>query len=191
LFWVRADSPASSIVPFATIFRISTKEEKKKEKKTEKLTSSPPGGGSPLSTNRTKWPVTGGAVAFQPGWFSGHAATRLYINLGEGTNPPNMSLPMVPEVGMLGPTNDQYPDLEVCFPQVPLPAHYNAKIGDNATIQVIMLAQHGASLYSVSGNLFFFLATYLFRGNSKGSVVREEKKKIWRESCKALDGRIL
>ncbi|MCJ1448488.1 MAG: hypothetical protein MMC23_009005 [Stictis urceolatum] len=107
-----------------------------------------PCGGMPLSENRTKWPITGGAVSFQPGWFSGHYNARLYINLGEGNMPPNMSLPIMPEIGIIGPTNDAYPDSEVCFPQLPLPAHYNASIGDNATIQVIMLAQHGAALFS-------------------------------------------
>ena len=41
----------------------------------------------PTSTNRTKWPVTGGAVGFQPGWFSGHKTALLYVNLGLGTEP--------------------------------------------------------------------------------------------------------
>jgi hypothetical protein len=36
-----------------------------------------------------------------------------------------------------------------CLPQVPLPANYTPKIGDNATIQVIETAQHGAALYNV------------------------------------------
>ena len=101
------------------------------------------------STNRTKWPVGGGAVAFQPGWFPGHSQAVLYINLGIGTSPPNMSNPMLPATGIIGPTNDPYPGPGVCFPQVPTPANYQPKIGDNATIQVIMLAQHGAALYSV------------------------------------------
>ena len=108
------------------------------------------GGGLGTSTNRTKWPVQGGAVAFQPGWFSGHLLSTLYINLGIGTMPPNMSLSMISNIGINGPSNEPYPGLEICFPQVPLPAGYTPNIGDNATIQVIMLAQHGASLYSVS-----------------------------------------
>jgi hypothetical protein len=32
---------------------------------------------------------------------------------------------------------------------VPLPANYTPQVGDNATIQVIEVAQHGASLYNV------------------------------------------
>lgn len=102
----------------------------------------------PLTQNRTKWPVKGGAVALQPGWFPGHATAFFYINLGEGTLPINMSLPMVPVFQMVGPTNLQF-NGSFCLPQVPLPAGFQAKVGDNATIQVVEAAQHGAALYSV------------------------------------------
>ncbi|KAI4152617.1 MAG: hypothetical protein LQ340_002810 [Diploschistes diacapsis] len=107
-----------------------------------------PCGGMTTSTNRTNWPLQGGAVAFQPGWFQGHLLSTLYINMGNGTVPTNMSEIMVPAIAIQGPTNNPYPGLGVCFPQVPLPASYQPNIGDNATIQVIMLAQHGAALYS-------------------------------------------
>lgn len=102
----------------------------------------------PTTQNRTKWPVTGGAVAIQPGWFPGHSQAFFYINLGLGTEPPNMSHPMVPAFAITGPTNHQYPGT-FCLPQVPLPANISVNIGDNATIQVIETAQHGAALYSV------------------------------------------
>ena len=102
----------------------------------------------PLTQNRTKWPVGGGAVAVQPGWFPGHSTAFFYINLGEGSLPINMSLPMVPVFQMVGPTNGQF-DGGFCLPQVPLPVGYHAKVGDNATIQVVEAAQHGAALYSV------------------------------------------
>ena len=108
------------------------------------------GGGMPTSTNRSKWPVHGGAVHFEPGWFQGHLLSSLYINIGNGTIPTNLSLNMMPGIGIQGPNNDAYPGLGVCFPQIPLPASYQPQIGENATIQVIMLAQHGAPLYSVS-----------------------------------------
>lgn len=107
------------------------------------------GGGMPISTNRTLWPVTGGAVGIQPGWFPGHATAFFYINLGEGTIPLNYSLPMVPVFQITGPSNQQY-EGNFCLPQVPLPANYTARVGDNATIQIIELAQHGAALYNVS-----------------------------------------
>ncbi|KAL8696005.1 MAG: hypothetical protein Q9201_007868 [Fulgogasparrea decipioides] len=106
-----------------------------------------PCGGMPISTNRTLWPVTGGAVGVQPGWFPGHSSAFFYINLGEGTTPLNYSLPMQQVFQITGPTNQEYAG-SFCLPQVPLPANFTAKIGDNATIQVIELAQHGAALYN-------------------------------------------
>jgi len=106
-----------------------------------------PCGGMPTSRNRTKWPVGGGAVAIQPGWFPGHSVAFFYINMGYGTEPLNMSHPMVPVFQITGPSNTYYQG-EFCLPQVPLPANYTPKIGDNATIQVIETAQHGAALYN-------------------------------------------
>ena len=101
-----------------------------------------------MSQNRTKWPIKGGAVAIQPGWFQGHATAFFYINLGYGSSPPNMSNPMVPAFQIVGPTRDPYPGT-FCLPQVPLPANASVKVGDNATIQIIETAVHGAALYNV------------------------------------------
>ncbi|KAI9894606.1 MAG: hypothetical protein M1814_001961 [Vezdaea aestivalis] len=106
-----------------------------------------PCGGMPTTTNRTKWPVTGGALAFQPGWFSGHATALIYVNLGLGTEIPNASFPMMPVFQLTGPSRDLYPGT-VCLPQVPLPANLTVKVGDNATIQLIETAVHGASLFN-------------------------------------------
>jgi len=111
-----------------------------------------PCGGMPPTTNRTKWPVTGGAVAIQPGWFQGHATAFFYINLGFGTDgpyggPPNMSNPMVPVFQITGPSKGPYPGT-FCLPQVPLPANTVVNIGDNATIQIVETAVHGASLFN-------------------------------------------
>jgi hypothetical protein len=103
----------------------------------------------PTSQNRTKWGLKGGAVAFQPGWFSGHKTAFIYINLGIGTVPLNMSLAMVPVFQIVGPTNNAYPGT-FCLPQVPLPPNITVNVGDNATIQVVEAAIHGAALYSVS-----------------------------------------
>lgn len=110
--------------------------------------SCPTGGGQPISQNRTKWPVKGGAIGIQPGWFSGHASAFFYINLGEGSIPLNYSLPMVPVFQITGPSNTLY-NGSFCLGQVPLPANYTAVVGNNATIQVIETAQHGAALYNV------------------------------------------
>ncbi|EFX05173.1 hypothetical protein CMQ_1809 [Grosmannia clavigera kw1407] len=111
-----------------------------------------PCGGMKLTTNRTFWPIGGGAVSFQPGWFQGHATAQLFINMGFGTDGPdggpgNMSNVMVSQFGITGPSKNPYPGT-ICLPQVPLPANANAKVGDNATIQVVELAVHGASLFS-------------------------------------------
>ena len=102
----------------------------------------------PMSQNRTKWPVKGGAVAIQPGWFQGHATAFFYINLGIGEAPINMSLNMVPAFQIVGPTRDPYPGT-FCLPQVPLPVNLTVNVGDKATIQVIETAIHGAALYNV------------------------------------------
>lgn len=117
-----------------------------------------PCGGVPTTTNRTYWPTTGGAVAFQPGWFRGHSTAMAYVNLGFGTDgpdhgPENMSFPMVKPFQIIGPTNNPYPGT-ICLPQVPLPANTTVKAGDKATIQVVELAQHGASLFSCVDIIF-------------------------------------
>jgi hypothetical protein len=105
----------------------------------------------PTSQNRTKWPIKGGAVSIQPGWFPGHSSAQFYFNMGYGNEPLNYSHAMLPVFSITGPSNLQY-DGTFCLPQVPLPAGYDPQIGDNATIQIIELAQHGASLYNVSSN---------------------------------------
>ena len=83
-----------------------------------------PGGGMPQSTNRTKWPVSGGALSVQPGWFPGHSKAMFYVNIGiqeEGQlAPPNMSHPVVPPFQITGPTNVEY-DGSFCLPQIGMP----------------------------------------------------------------------
>ncbi|KAF2862052.1 hypothetical protein K470DRAFT_213566 [Piedraia hortae CBS 480.64] len=110
-----------------------------------------PCGGMPLTTNRTKWPVSGGAISVQPGWFRGHSKALIYINIGiqDGNEkaPPNYSHPIVPPFQITGPTNDKYPG-QFCLPQTSMPANTSLQVGQNITIQVIETAQHGAALYS-------------------------------------------
>ncbi|KAK5697626.1 hypothetical protein LTR17_023941 [Elasticomyces elasticus] len=110
-----------------------------------------PCGGMPQTNNRSFWPVSGGALAVQPGWFPGHSRAQLYVNIGiqqEGQlAPPNMSHAVVPPFEITGPTNDNYSGA-FCLPQVRMPAEVNLSVGQNITLQVIELAQHGAALYS-------------------------------------------
>src|SRR5690242_5120749 len=97
--------------------------------RTTSSSNHPSGGGMPTSRNRTKWPVGGGAVAVQPGWFPGHSLALFYINLGIGNEPLNMSHAMTGVFQITGPSNVQY-DGTFCLPQVPLPANYTPKVGD-------------------------------------------------------------
>jgi len=111
-----------------------------------------------VTNNRTYWPTTGGAIAFQPGWFAGHLTAFIYVNMGFGTDgphggPQNMSFPMIPPFQILGPHKNPYPGT-VCLPQVPLPANTTVKPGDKATIQIVELAVHGAALYSCVDIIF-------------------------------------
>ena len=107
----------------------------------------------PITQTRTKWPVSGGAVSIQPGWFPGHSKALFYINIGiqeQGqSNPPNMSHPVVHPFQITGPNNSYYGG-QFCLPQVGMPANLSLEVGQNITIQVIETAQHGAALYSVS-----------------------------------------
>ncbi|KAL2117698.1 hypothetical protein VTJ04DRAFT_7358 [Mycothermus thermophilus] len=122
-----------------------------------------PCGGMPTTKNRTYWPTTGGALAFQPGWFSGHQTAMIYVNIGFGNEgpadnpdlqgPPNMSHPLIPPFQILGPTKNPYPGT-VCLPQVPMAADVHPKPGDLATIQLVELAVHGAALYSCVDIIF-------------------------------------
>lgn len=100
-----------------------------------------------MSQNRTKWPIKGGAVAWQPGWFSGHQTAYIYINMGFGNVPLNYSNVMYSGLQIVGPTNLPYPGT-FCLPQLPLPANHTVQVGDNATIQLIETAVHGAALYN-------------------------------------------
>lgn len=65
-----------------------------------------------------------------------------------------MSNPMVPPFQLLGPSNGPFPGT-VCLPQVPLPTNWTMNPGDNATLQIVEIAAHGAALFSVC-SLFFF-----------------------------------
>lgn len=126
---------------------------------------SPPGGGLSLSKNRTYWPTTGGTIAFQPGWFSGHATAFLYINIGLDADGPDggpmdFDHPLVSPWQLLGPSNGPYPGT-LCLPDVKVPADLGVKAGDKATIQIVELATHGASLFAVSHLPFSLLPPHL------------------------------
>ncbi|KAA8913940.1 hypothetical protein FN846DRAFT_928234 [Sphaerosporella brunnea] len=107
-----------------------------------------PCGGIGVTTNRTKWPISGGQISIIPGWNAGHPTSFFYVNMGFGSEPPNMTNIMIPIFQTTGPSRDPFPG-EFCLTQVPLPKNASVHVGDNATIQVIQVALHGASLYNV------------------------------------------
>ncbi|KAK0277895.1 hypothetical protein LTR35_009731 [Friedmanniomyces endolithicus] len=111
-----------------------------------------PCGGMPQTNNRSSWPISGGALSVQPGWFPGHSKAQIYVNIGiqemGALAPPNMSHPVVPPFEITGPNNNYYPG-QWCIPQIGMPANVSLQVGQNITLQVIELAQHGAALYSV------------------------------------------
>ncbi|KAK4142742.1 uncharacterized protein C8A04DRAFT_38114 [Dichotomopilus funicola] len=113
-----------------------------------------PCGGLSVTTNRTSWPLDGGAIAFQPGWYTGHDTALIYINIGLGEQPANYSWPIT-KLFLDGPTNNPYPGT-VCLPKVTLPKEVRSQIknGDLATIQVIEASQHGAGLFSCADIIF-------------------------------------
>jgi len=113
-----------------------------------------PCGGLGVTTNRTHWPLDGGAVAFQPGWFVGHDTALIYINIGLGEQPSNYSWPIT-TLYIDGPTNGPYPGT-VCLPKLTLPAEVRRQIksGDFASIQVIEAAKHGAGLFTCADIIF-------------------------------------
>lgn len=100
------------------------------------------------TTNRTNWPISGGALSIIPGWNAGHPTSFFYVNMGFGTEPPNMTNIINPIFQITGPSADPFPGT-FCLDDLPLPKNASVKPGDNATIQVIQVALHGASLYNV------------------------------------------
>lgn len=112
-----------------------------------------PCGGQNITTNRTAWPVTGGPISVIPGWNAGHPTSFFYINMGYGSDPPNMTNPMQTIFQLVGASAGPFPG-EFCLPDVQLPKNFTAKVGDNATIQVIQVALHGASLYNCADITF-------------------------------------
>lgn len=93
-------------------------------------------------TNRTLWPLEGGAVAFKPG----HPWAQTYINLGLGGNVTRFNITLVP------PFN-QTSNGTFCLPNIRLPGSVAVTEGDLGTIQVIQLSTSGGALYNVCSPL--------------------------------------
>ncbi|EON98829.1 hypothetical protein UCRPA7_5652 [Phaeoacremonium minimum UCRPA7] len=111
-----------------------------------------PCGGLDVTQNRTAWPITGGAVALQPGWFAGHATALMYLNIWLGLDPDNYAT-LWPMFEILGPSDNPYPGT-ICLPQISLPNGLTPSSGDFATIQVVQTLKSGASLFSCADIVF-------------------------------------
>jgi hypothetical protein len=115
----------------------------------------------PVTSNRTYWPSTGGAIAFKPSFLEGQPTAQIFINLGLGTDYinsdqlqlNNMNISMVSQLGIQGLSGSTPFSSTVCLPHVPLAASVNVKSGDLATIQLIQLAVNGDAMYSVDVSL--------------------------------------
>jgi hypothetical protein len=112
-----------------------------------------PCGGLGVTTNRTKWPIDGGGVIVIPGWNAGHPTSFWYVNMGFGNDPPNMTNIVLPVFQSTGPSANPFPG-EFCLPDLPLPKNTTVKPGDNATLQLIQVALHGADLYNCADITF-------------------------------------
>lgn len=105
------------------------------------------GGGIAPTKNRTKWPTTGGALAFIP--IHPFGLTSINIAIGNDIdehillNPYNV--PMVPLFNQTG-ANSTF-----CIPKIKIPKKIQADVKDgvNATIQLIQLTATNAALYGV------------------------------------------
>ncbi|KAF8242376.1 hypothetical protein K440DRAFT_521520, partial [Wilcoxina mikolae CBS 423.85] len=103
---------------------------------------------SSSDTNRTLWPLSGGAIAFTPT----HPWAQTYINLGLGSNVTRLNITLVE------PFN-QTSNGTFCFPKVSLPDGISVKDGDKASIQVIQLSHNGGALYNCADIEFSSKAT--------------------------------
>lgn len=121
-----------------------------------------PCGGLGPTTNRTKWPISGGAIAFQPGHNAGHSTAFIYINMFVGNNNTletgnyfNISIKPVFQIVAPNNTNEAF-DSTICFQSnyFTVPNTTVIEPGTNATIQIIELAKNGNALYSCSDITF-------------------------------------
>ncbi|KAH8144703.1 uncharacterized protein LAJ45_11297 [Morchella importuna] len=94
-------------------------------------------------TNRTLWPLDGGALVFKPS----HTSAQTYINIGFGNNVTSLNETLI------GPFN-QTGNGTFCFPHITLPEGLDITEGLNASIQVVQLSHNGGALYNCADITF-------------------------------------
>lgn len=103
-----------------------------------------PGGGVNVTTNRTQWPVDGGAILFRPT----HHWALTYVNLGLGDDDSIIfNNTLVPGFNQTG--NGTF-----CFPKISIPAGLGIRDGTNASLQIVQESAGGAALYNVCTYIF-------------------------------------
>jgi len=106
----------------------------------------------PLSSNRTNWPVGGGAISIAPGLAPGFKNSFIYINIakteGNALAPGNFSHLAMPPLAITGKDDLNPWAGQFCLPQVPMPAGVQFNVGDSATIQVVQVAANGQAVYN-------------------------------------------
>ncbi|EFR02905.1 hypothetical protein MGYG_05906 [Nannizzia gypsea CBS 118893] len=97
-----------------------------------------PCGGVNVTTNRTQWPVDGGAILFKPT----HHWALTYVNLGLGDDDSIIfNYTLVQAFNQTG--NGTF-----CFPKIPIPADLGIRDGTNASLQIVQASTNGAALYN-------------------------------------------
>ncbi|KAG9236702.1 hypothetical protein BJ875DRAFT_482010 [Amylocarpus encephaloides] len=103
------------------------------------------------STNRTAWPLTGGAVSLD----LHHPWGYVFVNLGIGTDYPSFNISLTPS--LLNVTGNG----TFCLPAVTLPGGVAISEGTNASIQVVTSGASGSALYNCADITFTSKATPL------------------------------
>ncbi|KAI5846066.1 hypothetical protein BZA05DRAFT_137914 [Tricharina praecox] len=111
----------------------------------ETQSSSPCGGMNTPSSNRTRWPTTGGAVSFE----AGHDEANTAVYLALGNNPTKDDFTIV-----LKDTFLQVGLGTFCWNELEVPSSVNATDGQNATIQVVQQGHDGGGLYNCADITF-------------------------------------
>jgi len=102
-------------------------------------------------TNRTAWPLNGGAVSLD----LHHPWTYVFVNLGIGTDYPSFNISLTPS--LLNVTGNG----TFCVPAVTLPSGVAISEGTNASIQVVTSGASGSALYNCADITFTSKATPL------------------------------
>jgi hypothetical protein len=99
------------------------------------------------SSNRTQWPLKGGAVV----WNSSHPSALTYINLGLGNVVTSFNISLQPVYNETGAGVTCLPN-----PGAAAIAGLNVTEGQNASVQFITIGESGSALYSVRTAAFSF-----------------------------------